>query len=83
MEIYSAISDFKSPDTDGSQNILSFKKGDTFEVFDCNKTSGEWWGARAVINNIVGYVPSKYMKFHFIKSKLKKYNENKTFSSDT
>jgi glutamate formiminotransferase len=62
MEIYSAISDFKSPDTDGSQNILSFKKGDTFEVFDCNKTSGEWWGARAVINNIVGYVPSKYMK---------------------
>ena len=63
MEIYSAISDFKSPDTDGSQNILSFKKGDTFEIFDCNKTSGEWWGARAVINNIVGYVPSKYMKF--------------------
>lgn len=62
MEIYSAISDFKSPDTDGSQNILSFKKGDTFEIFDCNKTSGEWWGATAVINNVVGYVPSKYMK---------------------
>lgn len=62
MEIYSAISDFNSPDPDGTQNILSFKKGDTFEIFDCNKT-GEWWGARAVNSDIVGYVPSKYMKF--------------------
>ncbi|XP_071155860.1 uncharacterized protein [Mytilus edulis] len=63
MEIFSAISDFVSPDTDGSQNILSFKKGDKFEIFDVNKTSAEWWGARAVSDNTVGYVPSKYMKF--------------------
>lgn len=62
MEIFSAISDFISPDTDGSQNILSFKKGDKFEIFDVNKTSAEWWGARAVADNAVGYVPSKYMK---------------------
>ncbi|CAC5407879.1 unnamed protein product [Mytilus coruscus] len=63
MEIFSAISDFISPDTEGSQNILSFKKGDKFEIFDVNKTSAEWWGARAVSDNAVGYVPSKYMKF--------------------
>lgn len=63
MEIYTAISDFTPPIVDGSQNILEFKKGDTFEIFDVHKTSEDWWGARAIKTNSVGYVPSRYMQF--------------------
>ncbi|KAK3103003.1 hypothetical protein FSP39_015695 [Pinctada imbricata] len=63
MEVYVAVSDFISPNCEGSQNILSFRRGDKFEIFDCHKSSSEWWGARALSNNSVGYVPSKYMKF--------------------
>lgn len=63
MEIYVAISDFTPPIVDGSQNILTFQKGDTFEIFDCHKTEADWWGARALKTNIVGYVPSRYMQY--------------------
>lgn len=63
MEIYTAISDFTPPIADGSQNILEFEKGDTFEIFDVHKTSEDWWGARALKTNSVGYVPSRYMQF--------------------
>ena len=62
MEVYTAISDFTPPIVDGSQNILEFKKGDTFEIFDVHKTSEDWWGARAIETNSVGYVPSRYMQ---------------------
>ena len=62
MEIYTAISDFTPPIADGSQNILEFEKGDTFEIFDVHKTSEDWWGARALKTNSVGYVPSRYMQ---------------------
>ena len=62
MEIYVAISDFTPPIADGSQNILEFQKGDTFEIFDCHKTDADWWGARALKSNTVGYVPSRYMQ---------------------
>lgn len=62
MEIYVAISDFKPPIVDGSQNILEFQKGDKFEIFDCHKTDADWWGARALNTNTVGYVPSRYMQ---------------------
>lgn len=65
MEIYVAISDFKPPIADGSQNILEFKKGDSFEIFDCHKTDADWWGARSLKSSIVGYVPSRYMQVCF------------------
>ncbi|XP_060585396.1 uncharacterized protein LOC132741265 isoform X3 [Ruditapes philippinarum] len=63
MEIYVAISDFTPPIADGSQNILEFQKGDTFEIFDCHKTDADWWGARSLKTNTVGYVPSRYMQY--------------------
>ncbi|XP_052778422.1 tyrosine-protein kinase Yes-like [Mya arenaria] len=63
MEIYVAISDFTPPIVDGSQNILQFEKGDQFEIFDCHKTDADWWGARALKTNTVGYVPSRYMQY--------------------
>ncbi|KAK3589458.1 hypothetical protein CHS0354_030579 [Potamilus streckersoni] len=63
MEVYRAISDFNSPVVDGSENILSFKKGDEFEIYDCHKTSEDWWGARSLKDNVVGYVPSRYMQY--------------------
>ncbi|XP_052284766.1 uncharacterized protein LOC127881115 isoform X2 [Dreissena polymorpha] len=63
MEIYAAISDFNPPVVDGSQNILQFEKGDKFEIFDCHKTDSDWWGARALKTNTVGYVPSRYMQY--------------------
>jgi len=62
MEIYRALSDFTPPNVEGSQGILEFNKGDRFEIFDCHKSSTEWWGARALRDNSVGYVPSKYME---------------------
>ncbi|XP_064606140.1 uncharacterized protein LOC135471023 [Liolophura sinensis] len=50
-------------ENDSNDNILSFAKGDRFEVLDSNKRSIEWWGARALKDNSVGYVPSKYLKY--------------------
>ncbi|XP_071084115.1 uncharacterized protein [Haliotis cracherodii] len=63
MEIYRAVSDFVPPDTEGSQNILSFQKGDKFEIFDCHKQT-DWWGARSLKDNAIGYVPCKYLQEH-------------------
>ncbi|XP_069140822.1 uncharacterized protein [Argopecten irradians] len=63
MDIYKAVSDFTPPSVEGSENILSFNKGDRFEIFDCHKTGTEWWGARALTSDTVGYVPSKYMEY--------------------
>lgn len=62
MEIYYAVSAFDAPQGEGSENILSFEKGDRFEIYDCHKNNCEWWGARALRDSCVGYVPSKYMK---------------------
>lgn len=64
MEVYVAISDFKPPIVDGSQNILEFKKGDEFQIYDSDKTEADWWGARCLKSNNIGYVPSRYMEFH-------------------
>lgn len=64
MEIYQAVSDFTPPvledGAESTQTILSFKKGDKFEVFDCKHS--DWWGARRLSDNNIGYVPSKYMQ---------------------
>ncbi|XP_052677921.1 uncharacterized protein LOC128158963 isoform X5 [Crassostrea angulata] len=62
MEVYFAVSAFEAPQGEGSENILSFDKGDKFEIYDCHRNSSEWWGARALKDSCVGYVPSKYMK---------------------
>lgn len=65
MEIYRAVCEFNPPRGENDSiddNILSFAKGDRFEVLDSNKRSIEWWGARALKDNSVGYVPSKYLK---------------------
>lgn len=66
MELYYAVSAFDAPQGEGSENILSFDEGDKFEIFDCHKNNSEWWGARALKNSCVGYVPSKYMKVSLI-----------------
>ncbi|KAL5013293.1 hypothetical protein ScPMuIL_007563 [Solemya velum] len=73
MEIYKAISDFISPNDEGSSNILSFEKGDKFEVFDCHKSDTEWWGARALKTSEEGYVPSRYMQYE--ERKIRKLGE--------
>lgn len=57
------MSAFEAPQGEGSENILSFDKGDKFEIYDCHRNSSEWWGARALKDSCVGYVPSKYMKY--------------------
>ena len=61
MDIYQAIADFTPPKTATSQNILTFTKGDKFEIFDCHKQT-DWWGARSLKDSSIGYVPSKYMQ---------------------
>lgn len=60
MEVFRAVSDFDAPSTVG--NILSFSKGDKFEVYD-SQVAGEWWGARRLLDNSIGYVPSKYLQY--------------------
>ncbi|KAK7482770.1 hypothetical protein BaRGS_00025936 [Batillaria attramentaria] len=60
MEVFRAVSDFTAPNADS--NILSFSKGDTFEVFD-SRQKVDWWGARRLNDNTIGYVPSKYLQY--------------------
>ncbi|XP_074646652.1 uncharacterized protein LOC141902708 [Tubulanus polymorphus] len=71
MEVYKAVSSFKAPSSSskngpasaggGCANALSFSKGDKFEVLE--QENKVWWGARALKDNAVGYVPVKYLKF--------------------
>ena len=63
MEVFKAVSEFSAPKSEGSLNLLSFNKGDLFEVLD--KTKSDWWGARRLNDNIIGYVPSKYLQVKF------------------
>ncbi|XP_013401752.1 uncharacterized protein LOC106167503 isoform X3 [Lingula anatina] len=62
MEVFKAICDFKPPKGSSSHSFLPFKKGDKFEVLEPNHTQKEWWGARALKGNKIGYIPAKYMK---------------------
>lgn len=39
---------------------LSFKKGDKLEVVN-DKDGGDWWQARSLVSNGVGYIPSNYV----------------------
>ncbi|CAH1783226.1 unnamed protein product [Owenia fusiformis] len=64
MEMYKAISDFSAPTRVAIGRVLSFKKGDTFEILEPEKAEKVWWGARNLVSNQVGYVPAKYLKFH-------------------
>lgn len=38
---------------------LSFYKGDKLEIV--NNSDGDWWQARHMTNNNVGYIPSNYV----------------------
>ncbi|KAK7102898.1 uncharacterized protein [Littorina saxatilis] len=61
MEVYRAVADFEPPRGDEShKNILSFSKGEQFEVVDNKKA--DWWGARRLKDNTVGYVPATYLQ---------------------
>lgn len=39
---------------------LSFKKGENLEVVTSND-GGDWWQARSLLTNAVGYIPSNYV----------------------
>ncbi|XP_071960748.1 uncharacterized protein [Antedon mediterranea] len=41
-------------------DVLSFKKGDLFEI--TNKVDERWWAARAESDNSIGYVPALYLE---------------------
>ena len=38
---------------------LSFTKGDELEII--NNTDGDWWQARSLLTNQVGYIPSNFV----------------------
>lgn len=42
---------------------LSFKKGENLEVININDTlnGADWWQARSLVTNTVGYIPSNYV----------------------
>ena len=40
--------------------FLTLFSGDQFSVF--NVGNREWWGARAHLNNVIGYIPSAYVR---------------------
>ena len=39
---------------------LSFKKGEHLEVIN-SSDGGDWWQARSLLTNAVGYIPSNYV----------------------
>ncbi|KXJ28381.1 actin cytoskeleton-regulatory complex protein sla1 [Exaiptasia diaphana] len=57
MEIYEAKYDYN----DDTETLLSLKRGDKFYIVD--KTSANWWAARRLEDNELGYVPSSYVQF--------------------
>lgn len=42
---------------------LSFKKGENLEVINSNDAlnGADWWQARSLVTNAVGYIPSNYV----------------------
>lgn len=59
MEIYEAKYDYN----DETETLLSLKRGDKFYIVD--KTSANWWAARRLEDNELGYVPSSYVEVRF------------------
>lgn len=67
MEIYEAIADFTPTNNDVCQNVLTFQTGDKFVAVECSGdfskfNNDEWFGARALKNNEIGYVPTSYVQ---------------------
>ena len=59
MEIYVAVYDYEKE----REDVLSFKKGDKFEI--ASKADNKWWAAYAVETREYGYIPSKYVEVSF------------------
>ncbi len=56
MEVFVAKFDYEGE----REDILSFKKGDRFQI--ASKADSRWWAAYAIVSEEYGYVPSKYLE---------------------
>lgn len=56
MEVYVAKFDYEKE----REDILSFKKGDKFQI--ASKADSKWWAAYAIDSNDYGYIPSQYLE---------------------
>ena len=57
--VYVALYDYEARTSED----LSFKKGEKLEVINGNDAvnGADWWQARSLVTNIVGYIPSNYV----------------------
>ncbi len=60
MEVYTAKFDYDKE----REDILSFKKGDMFQI--TSKADKKWWAAYAVESKEYGYIPSKYVEVSLV-----------------
>ena len=58
MEVFEAKFDYEKE----REDILSFKKGDKFQIV--SKADKRWWAAYAIESEQYGYVPSRYLEVH-------------------
>lgn len=56
MEVFIAKFDYEKE----REDILSFKKGDKFQI--ASKADKRWWAAYAIDSEEYGYVPSRYLE---------------------
>ena len=63
MDVYQAQADFNAPAR--HKTVLSFRKGDGFEIFEKGDGENSWWGVRRFRGNKVGWVPSQYLQVQY------------------
>lgn len=60
MDIFKACANFSGPGKD----ILAVRQGEAVEVLEPagERHRREWWAARRIRDNALGYIPSKYLE---------------------
>ena len=62
MDVYRATCDYVPPQ--GCVGVIPLEEGDFFEVLESEdyRYHKDWWGVRRTGDNVIGYVPAKYIK---------------------
>ena len=62
MDVYRATSNYEPPQ--GCVGVIPLMEGDFFEVLESEeyRYHKDWWGVRRTGDNVIGYVPAKYIK---------------------
>ena len=60
MDVFKAYQEFSAP----GEHVLQLRRGERIDVLEAasGRHKQEWWAARRIRDNALGFVPSKYLE---------------------